>query len=68
MRRVSYRYNQVPIRTRATMTSMPPPLRSEKEARNRVLRAETIGILILVIVGFVIVLVRYGRVFNWHAR
>ncbi len=50
------------------MTSMTQPIRSEKEARNRVLRAETIGILIIAIIGFVIVLLRYGRYLNWHAR
>jgi hypothetical protein len=53
---------------RATMTSMPLPDRSEKAARNRVLRAETIGILIVAIIGFVIVLIRYGRYLDWHAR
>jgi hypothetical protein len=50
------------------MTSMPPLARSSKAARNRVLRAETIGILIIAIIGFVIVLVRYGRFLDWHAR
>lgn len=50
------------------MTSMPPSTRSEKAARNRVLRVETIGILIIVIIGFVIVLLRYGRYLDWHAR
>ena len=50
------------------MTSMPPPVRSAKEARNRVLHAETIGILIIAIIGFVIVLLRYGRYLDWHAR
>ena len=50
------------------MTSMPTPVRSEKEARKRVLRAETIGILIVVLIGFVIVILRYGRFLDWHAR
>ena len=50
------------------MTFMPPLTRSSKAARNRVLRAETIGILIFVIVGFVIVFLRYGRFLDWHAR
>jgi hypothetical protein len=50
------------------MTSMTSPVRSEKDARKRVLRAETIGILIIVIIGFVIVLLRYGRFLDWHAR
>lgn len=53
---------------RATMTSMPSPPESEKAARHRVLRAETIGILIIAIIGFVIVLLRYGRFLDWHAR
>jgi preprotein translocase subunit Sss1 len=44
------------------------PVRSAREARNRVLRAETIGILIFAIIGFVIVLLRYGRHLDWHAR
>jgi preprotein translocase subunit Sss1 len=47
---------------------MIPPTRSPREARHQVLRAETIGILIFVVVGFIIVLVRYGRYLNWHAR
>ena len=49
-------------------TSMVVPRISAREARNRVLRAETIGILIFAIVGFAIVLLRYGRYLNWHAR
>jgi hypothetical protein len=44
------------------------PRRSPKAARNAVLRAETIGILIFVAIGFAIVLLRYGRFLNWHAR
>lgn len=50
------------------MASMPSPDRSEKAARHRVLRAETIGILIIAVIGFVVVLLRYGRYLNWHAR
>jgi preprotein translocase subunit Sss1 len=46
----------------------PPPSRSPREAHLQVLRAETIGILIFVVVGFIIVLARYGRYLNWHAR
>jgi hypothetical protein len=45
-----------------------PPRRSRSSALQQTLRAETIGILIFVIVGFIIVLVRYGRYLNWHAR
>ena len=44
------------------------PRKSAKEARNRVLRAETIGILIFAIVGFAIIFLRYGRYLDWHAR
>jgi hypothetical protein len=44
------------------------PLRSPKQARRAVLRAETIGILFFVLIGFVIVLVRYGHFIAWHAR
>jgi hypothetical protein len=44
------------------------PKHSPKKARNRVLRTEAIGILILVVIGFAIVLLRYGRFLDWHAR
>jgi hypothetical protein len=50
------------------MCTMILPRRTPKEARNTVLRAETIGILIFVIIGFAIVLLRYGRFLDWHAR
>ncbi len=50
------------------MCTMNLPSRTPKEARNAVLRSETIGILIFVIIGFAIVLFRYGRFLNWHAR
>jgi hypothetical protein len=50
------------------MNSMIMPQQTPKEARNRVLRAEAIGILILVAIGFAIVLLRYGRFLDWHAR
>ena len=53
--------------TRYTLLVIPPP-RSRKAALQQTLRAETIGILIFVVVGFIIVLVRYGRYLNWHAR
>jgi len=50
------------------MSAMIVPRKSAKDARNRVLRAETIGILILTMIGFAIVLLRYGRYLNWRAR
>jgi hypothetical protein len=50
------------------MSSMILPSRTPKEARNAVFCAEIMGILIFVIVGFAIVLLRYGRFLNWHAR
>jgi hypothetical protein len=50
------------------MSTMILPSRTPKEARNAALRAETIGILIFVVIGFVIVLLRYGRFLDWHAR
>jgi preprotein translocase subunit Sss1 len=50
------------------MAAMIAPRRKPEQARRAVLRAETIGILIVVLVGFVIVLLRYGRFIDWHAR
>ena len=50
------------------MTSMVPPRRSPEEARRAVLRAETIGILVLAVLGFAIVILRYGRFIAWNAR
>jgi preprotein translocase subunit Sss1 len=44
------------------------PQQSPKEARNRVLLAEAIGILILAIIGFAFVILRHGRFLNWHVR
>lgn len=38
------------------------------DCRRAVLRAETIGILIFILVGFAIVLLRYGRFLNWQLR
>jgi hypothetical protein len=40
----------------------------EEDGRRRVLRTETIGIIIFVLIGFVIVLLRYGRFLNWQLR
>jgi len=33
-----------------------------------VLRVEALGILIFLVLGFVFVLIRYGRFIAWHAR
>jgi len=44
------------------------PRRSPKEAQRAVLRVEAVGILILLVLGFVFVLVRYGRLIDWHVR
>jgi hypothetical protein len=42
--------------------------RLNEDSRRKVLRAETIGIIIFVLIGFVIVLLRYGRFLNWQLR
>jgi len=47
---------------------MIPPRRSPEEAKKSVLRAETIGILIFVLAGVALVLIRFGRYIDWHAR
>ena len=44
------------------------PRHSPEEAKRAVLRAEAIGILIFLVLGFIFVLVRYGRYIDWHAR
>lgn len=44
------------------------PRRTPEEAKRAVLRAETIGILIFLALGFIYALVRYGRFIDWHAR
>jgi len=44
------------------------PQRTPEEAKRAVLRAEALGILIFLVLGFVFVLVRYGRFIAWHAR
>jgi hypothetical protein len=44
------------------------PQRSPQEAKRAVLRAEAIGILIFLVVGFIFILVRYGRYIDWHVR
>jgi len=44
------------------------PRRKPEEARMDVLRAEALGILIFLVLGFIYVLVRYGRVIDWHVR
>ena len=44
------------------------PQRTPREAKRAVLRAETVGILIFLVLGFIFVLVRYGRYIEWHAR
>ena len=44
------------------------PRRAPAEAKRAVLRAETLGILIFLVLGFVFILVRYGRFIEWHAR
>lgn len=50
------------------MLPQTPDVAKITEARKRVLRAETIGILIFVIVGLAIVLLRYGSFLDWHIR
>ncbi len=47
---------------------MIPPRRSPEEAKKSVLRAETIGILIFIVIAATIVLIRFGRYIDWHAR
>ena len=47
---------------------MIPPRRSPEDAKRAILRAETLGILIFVLIGVVLVLLRYGRYIDWHAR
>ncbi len=44
------------------------PRQAPEQAKRAVLRAETVGILIFLVLGFVYVLVRYGRFIEWHAR
>jgi hypothetical protein len=44
------------------------PRRTPEEAKRAVLRAETIGVLIFLLLGFAFILVRYGRLIDWHAR
>jgi len=44
------------------------PRRTPEEAKKQVLRAEAIGILIFLALGFIFVLIRYGRFINWHVR
>jgi hypothetical protein len=44
------------------------PRRTPEEAKKQVLRAEAIGILIFLVLGFVLVLIRYGCFIDWHAR
>jgi hypothetical protein len=39
-----------------------------KAAQARVLRAETIGLLVLALLILGMILVRWGHFFNWHAR
>jgi hypothetical protein len=50
------------------MSDMIMPGRTPEEAKKQVLRAEAIGILIFLVLGFVFVLIRYGRYIAWHAR
>lgn len=44
------------------------PRRTPEEAKRAVLRAETVGILIFLALGFIFVLARYGRFIDWHVR
>jgi hypothetical protein len=44
------------------------PRRTPEEAKRAVLRAEAVGILILMVFGFIYVLARYGRFIDWHVR
>jgi hypothetical protein len=44
------------------------PRRTPDEAKHAVLRAEALGILIFLVLGFVFVIARYGRFIAWHAR
>ena len=47
---------------------MIPPQQAPEEARRNVLRMETVGIVIFVLIAFGFILVRYGRYIDWHAR
>lgn len=44
------------------------PRHTPEQAKRAVLRAEAIGILIFLVLGFVYVLARYGRFIDWHVR
>ena len=44
------------------------PRRTPQDAKRAVLRAEAVGILIFLVLGFIIILVRYGRYIDWHVR
>jgi hypothetical protein len=44
------------------------PQRPPREAKRAVLRAEAIGILIFLVLGFIFILIRYGRYIDWHVR
>ena len=44
------------------------PRRTPEEAKKQVLRAEAIGILIFLVLGFIFILFRYGRFIDWHVR
>jgi hypothetical protein len=44
------------------------PRRTPQEAKRVVLRAEAVGILIILVIGFILILVRYGRFIDWHVR
>ena len=39
-----------------------------KAARGRVLRAETVGLLVLAMLILGMILVRWGHFLNWHVR
>ena len=44
------------------------PQRTPEEAKRQVLRAEAIGIVIFLVIGFIVILIRYGRFIDWHVR
>jgi hypothetical protein len=44
------------------------PRQKPEAAKRAALRAEAVGILIFLVLGFVYVLVHYGRFIDWHVR
>ncbi len=46
----------------------PVPRPSASEVRKRVRRSETLGLLLIALMIFLIVISRYGRLLHWSAR